>query len=390
MSNLVNFAEVSDEAKSFVQDKKRCSSKQLRNHLERKFGYNKYLIRTVVETMCADGGLKARRTSKLNTMIYGINKFSSESKEKTRIAELEQSAIESRARINALQDELEKEKQNKKERIVEVVVKKGNKATQHKDLYHASFKKILDLAMARKNVLMYGRTGSGKTHIPEQVAKTLEQPYYALSVTTGMSEARFDGSRLPGEDGKFAYITTDFVKAYEEGGVFLLDEIDAADPNALLVINSALANKRMSLPKRFGKTYAEKHPDFICMASANTLGTGGSRVYSGRSQLDLSTIDRFLIGKVHVDYDRELEAQLCPNKALRELLWGIRDGIDSHQLERAMSTRFILDAHGMIEFGWSINEVLDSFFLGWREDEANKIKTYLGQNFKDNLTGIKT
>lgn len=37
---------------------------------------------------------------------------------------------------------------------------------------------------------------------------------------------------------------------YEEGGVFLLDEVDAADANVLLVINQALANGHLPVPNR--------------------------------------------------------------------------------------------------------------------------------------------
>ena len=80
------------------------------------------------------------------------------------------------------------------------------------------------------------------------------------------------------------------------GGVFLFDEIDAADANVLLVVNSALANGRMSVPSRHDQPVAKKHSEFVCIAAANTFGRGADRVYVGRNELDEATLDRFRIG----------------------------------------------------------------------------------------------
>ena len=117
------------------------------------------------------------------------------------------------------------------------------------------------------------------------------------------------------------------------------------------------------------------HKDFVCIGAANTVGTGADRMYSGRNKLDGSTLDRFMVGKVMVDYDRNVEEQLCPDANLRNKLWKIRDAINSHRLERAMSTRFLIDAYDMQEAGWDEKEILDAYFTGWREDEINKVKT---------------
>ena len=118
-----------------------------------------------------------------------------------------------------------------------------------------------------------------------------------------MSESQILGRLVPaGENGQFVFLSTQFLDAYENGGVFLFDEIDAADPNVLLVINSALANGHLSVPSRHEKPTAARHPDFICIAAANTFGHGADRQYVGRNQLDESTLDRFRIGTVPMDY----------------------------------------------------------------------------------------
>ena len=115
-----------------------------------------------------------------------------------------------------------------------------------------------------------------------------------------------------------------FVEFYEEGGLFLLDEIDAADANVLLVINQALANGHLPLPNRITNPQAKRHSDFVLIAAANTFGNDANRMYVGRNQLDESTLDRFRIGQVVMDYDRELEKSILADSDLLQRLWTIR------------------------------------------------------------------
>src|SRR5262249_40226256 len=163
---------------------------------------------------------------------------------------------------------------------------------------------VLMLARARRNVLLVGPAGSGKTHLAKQVAQALGLDFAHISCSAGMSEGQLLGRLVPtGEAGRFEYLRSEVVRCYEEGGVFLFDEIAAADSNTLLVINSALANGQMCVPNRPHNPVAVKHPDFVCMAAANTFGTGADRQYVGRNQLDESTLDRFRIGQIEMDYD---------------------------------------------------------------------------------------
>jgi len=247
-----------------------------------------------------------------------------------------------------------------------------------KGLFHAQFKKILDLATARQNVFIYGPTGCGKSHICHQVAEALNLRFAFVSCTSGMSEGVLGGRLLPvGKSGTFEYVISEFIDCYENGGVFLLDEIDAADPNVLLLVNAALANGHVAVPNRPSKPYAKRHADFVCVAAANTVGTGADRLYSGRNKLDAATLDRFAIGKVLMGYDERVEADLCPDAVLREKLQKYRKAILEHRLERAMSTRFMRDAYKMMtECQWTMADIDEAFFSGWRADEINKVKGF--------------
>jgi cobaltochelatase CobS len=163
------------------------------------------------------------------------------------------------------------------------------------------------------------------------------------------------------------------VRCYEDGGVFLFDEIDAADSNTLLVLNSALANGQMALANRPDAPVARKHPDFVAIAAANTFGTGADRQYVGRNQLDESTLDRFRIGQVEMDYDPDEEAALCPDDDLRTRLQGYREAIRANRLRRVVSTRFLRDAFVMTRAGDSDADIDAALFAGWSADEVRKV-----------------
>lgn len=235
------------------------------------------------------------------------------------------------------------------------------------------FEQVLVSASAGLNVLLIGPAGCGKTHLAHQLAESLDRKFASVSCTAGMSESVLTGWMLPGDGGAFEYVASDFVRMYEEGGVFLFDEIDAADPNTLLFINQALANGSFYLPQRKGATRVSRHADFVCVAAANTFGTGANMVYAGREKLDESTLDRFRAGSVVLDYDREFEKSAV-DKDLLKWGWGVRERIQSARLSRVMSTRFLLDGTKLIRAGRTVDQVKETYFIGWKPDERKKVE----------------
>ena len=120
---------------------------------------------------------------------------------------------------------------------------------------------------------------------------------------------------------------------------------------------------------------AKRHSDFVCIAAANTWGRGADRQYCGRNELDEATLDRFRIGCVPMDYDEGLEAQLCPDDALRGRLQVYRKVAQANRLERIVSTRFIAQAYiKKHRDGWTHKQIDDKLFNGWRDDEIRKVK----------------
>jgi MoxR-like ATPase len=195
-----------------------------------------------------------------------------------------------------------------------------------------------------------------------------------LSCSPGMTESQILGRSVPkvatGED---VYRVSEFVKLFENGGVFLFDEMDAADPSVLLVINAALANGKVPVPNRPEKPIAERHADFVCIAAANTWGTGANREYVGRNPLDEATLDRFRIGTVPCDYVEAIERAICPDMPLFRKLKGWREKMREAGVKRIISTRFFKDAYDMRCAGDEMADIEMALFGGWKGEEVVKV-----------------
>ena len=256
-------------------------------------------------------------------------------------------------------------------RVERVIVTEKAEINLGEEHLHPVFNDVLPLVGIRENVLLVGPAGTGKTHMAEQVARALNLPFASISCTAGMSESQMLGWMLPtGESGRFEYVESEFVRLYENGGVFLFDEIDAADPNVLMVINQALANGGFFVPQRVGRPFVKRHKDFVCIAAANTFGHGGDMMYAGRERLDAATLDRFTM--IEVGYDEALE-----EKAVHPdlLAWRshMRAKVAENRLRRVISTRRLISMTRQIAAGIPMTKVLEYFFRGWTKDEKSKV-----------------
>jgi cobaltochelatase CobS len=184
-------------------------------------------------------------------------------------------------------------------------VKIGDKLTKLEGARHKQFEKLLTICAQGLPTLMVGPAGTGKTHAGAQVAEALERSFYAMSVGAQTSKADIMGYMSASGN----YVTTAFRTAYEEGGIFLMDEIDAGNANVLIQVNSALSNGLCQFPDKMVK----RHKDFIFIASANTYGDGASRQYVGRNQLDAATLDRFVF--LNWELDENLEEIMAGGSA---------------------------------------------------------------------------
>ena len=251
-----------------------------------------------------------------------------------------------------------------------VVVKIGDKTEiKFEGKVHAAFERCLKLIRrGKQQVFVAGPAGTGKTTLASQIAKALSLDFGFVSCNLGMSKAELLGRM----DANGRYIMSDFVKLYENGGLFLFDEVDAADANTMLIINSALANGKLAVPSRSESQYADRHPNFYCMCAANTWGFG-SADYVGRNILDAAFLDRFATSRLIVDYDRQLEQSIAgKDTKITKIIWQIRDNCKEARMKRVISTRAIEGGVEAISDGDSINQFLDTLMTGWSSEERTK------------------
>lgn len=161
---------------------------------------------------------------------------------------------------------------------------------------HPLYKYLVNMYKDKENLLLIGEAGTGKSFLVAQVAKDLQCPFHQQ----GSVQESFD--LLGFIDGNGIYHETEFYRAYKEGGIFLLDEMDACSEVALLAINNALTNNTITFPN--GEV-VKRGDNFVVFGTANTYGTGATLEYCGRTKLDNATLNRFATEEA--DYCEEIE-----------------------------------------------------------------------------------
>ena len=251
------------------------------------------------------------------------------------------------------------------------IIINGETRAEIKGKVHPMFDKVLKLVSAGLHPLLIGPAGCGKTKLAADIARALKLSFGSISGSAGASESQLIGRLMPtGDGGRFEYHCSPFVKQYEQGGAFLFDEMDAFDPNMVLVVNQALSNGGFFVEARHTSPFVKRHETAVLMGAANTWGNGADMIYVGRNQLDGSTLDRFY--PVFMDYDRDIEAEYAPSNVC-SWVWSIREKATASRLRRIVSTRMIQKAGAAIDAGLSFAEVKSDLLNGWSKDELAKI-----------------
>ena len=241
--------------------------------------------------------------------------------------------------------------------------------TQHdaKIVKHEKFDQIKTCIQCDIPVYLVGEAGTGKNFTLEQIACEMGLEFYFTNSV--QQEYKLTGFIDAG--GKFH--ETEFYKAFKNGGLFFLDEIDASIPEVLVLLNAAIANHYFEFPN--GRIQA--HPDFRVVAAGNTVGSGADELYTGRLVLDQATLDRFVV--IEFDYDRNVELNLAHgNEQLVNFVRGLRRFSKENGVRATFSYRCIITTTKLMEQGMNLKTILQiAIFKGLDKDTVNTFRTDL-------------
>jgi cobaltochelatase CobS len=203
------------------------------------------------------------------------------------------------------------------------------------------------------HVWLAGPSGSGKTHGAEQAAT-------ALGLTFRLQGAMTMAHELTGfVDAGGTYHETPFVATFRNGGLILLDELDAGSNEALLALNAALANGIMCLPSG---EIIRAHADFRCCGAANTFGQGATADYVGRTRIDAAFLQRFGV-RLTWAYDEALEAAMANMPAWSERVQRARQRAKEAGLKVLITPRASIAGATLIRAGFSPDQAADMTYL---------------------------
>lgn len=235
---------------------------------------------------------------------------------------------------------------------------------------HECFETVLTCLANGENVWLKGPAGSGKTYLAAQGAEALDRAFYS----TGAIHSKYDliGFVTPNGD----IIRTPFRDAFERGGVFLFDEIDASDPRAVNAFNQALANGSYAFPDGM----VHKHDDFVCIAAANTSGKGATSEYVGRFRIDAASLDRFF--EIEMLYDDGVEFALSGgNTAWLERVQDVRRAVEALGIDALITPRATEKGAKLLAAKMPKCEVESGLlFKGLSDDDRSRINQWIKDN----------
>lgn len=246
-----------------------------------------------------------------------------------------------------------------------IVIENNGVETELEGLNHFQTGDLLKIINADLPTMIVGMPGAGKTTACELIAKALNLDFHAISV--GMQTTKSDIMGFIDANGN--YQASSFRKAFENGGLFLMDEVDAGNPNVLILINSAISNGFCE----FGDKMVQKHEDFRFVATANTFGNGMDNKFVGRNKLDAATLDRFVVFGWEIDESLEEVLSFC--KSWLDKIRNLRQAVSESHVNILVTPRMAILGGQLVRQGFDHDQVAKMIvYKGLDRDTTEFIK----------------
>lgn len=233
---------------------------------------------------------------------------------------------------------------------------------------HVIFDKIVKALSVGVHVWLVGPSGSGKSHVARQAAEGLGRRFYSTGAISTKHE--LIGYVKP-SDG--VAVRTPLRDAFELGGVFSWDDVDASNAAALVAFNEITSNDSFAFPDGM----VQRHPDFVAIASSNTWGTGATSDYVGRTRIDEATRKRFAF--FLMDYDESLERDLAGNDSWTDEVQAVRRAVRELGLKVLITPRQTFQGAKLLAAGLSWSDVQDAtVYAGLDAPTAKQIRDKVG------------
>lgn len=246
---------------------------------------------------------------------------------------------------------------------------------------HSKFDEVLSFLTVKLWPVLVGPTGSTKTFVTGQLARAMGVKHH---VVKKLCRATAPHELLGYMTAQGTYVKGAISDIVTEGGLFVADEMDAANENVLLLLKS-MRDKYITMP--YGQQ--EVHPDCLVIATMNTWGQGATREYVGRLAQDAAVLNEFV--SLEWSYDAALEEAISNDEftrwggndmvglqKFRDLFWKLRAAAEEKKVRIVFGTRNLKHCAAMLTRGYSYEYVLRACCLhGARPEDIARLKEHV-------------
>lgn len=289
---------------------------------------------------------------------------------KYRIARRSESEEEEKKEEEKEEEEKKEEKEEEREEDLSAYIPKSDGKYIPRKVGKTTDIEILKKCYEENiNVLLIGATGTGKTHAARHLAYELQVPYMRVNCNGAITPEDLIGQYIPDGNGGFKWCDGVLTKFIRHGGIFVLDEINAAPAEILFVLHSLLDDERKIVLTQKDGEVVKASDKFMFIATMNPTEEA---IYEGTKELNAALKDRFGV-VLYYDYDEKIERKIIKSEYVREVLKALRN---SEEIETPISTRTGKEYERAIEL-FGIETANEIFTAKFRKEEREIVKETL-------------